>query len=63
VKLPALRIGQLLSSTTAIPFTVGRRAMRAWAAVALPDPHAEPTWRELATEARIFVDPSGSSVR
>lgn len=52
LKLPAARAGELVADGTAQPVHMGRRRMREWIALTVPD---EPLWRLLLTEAATYA--------
>jgi TfoX/Sxy family transcriptional regulator of competence genes len=53
VKLPAARVGELVTKGNGVPFTAGKgRAMREWVVVISDDSRE---WHELAREALAFV--------
>jgi hypothetical protein len=53
VKLPALRVSELIAAGQALPFAPGGRTFREWAASSVADPNE---WSALLAEARSFVD-------
>lgn len=53
VKLPALRVSELVATGHALPFAPNGRAFREWAAFAGADPDE---WSALLAEARSFVE-------
>jgi hypothetical protein len=52
VKLPALRVNELVATGQALPFAPNGRTFREWAAFPLADPGE---WNALLAEARSFV--------
>ena len=55
LKLPAAQVAELIRDGRGVPFQSGRRTMREWVAVDLPDDGT--TWATLMATAREFVDP------
>jgi hypothetical protein len=52
VKLPALRVNELVATGQALPFAPNGRTFREWAAFPVADPRE---WSALLAEARSFV--------
>jgi hypothetical protein len=53
VKLPALRVNELVATGQALPFAPNGRIFREWAALPVTDPGE---WSALLAEARSFAD-------
>ena len=53
VKLPALRVSELIAAGQALPFAPSGRTFREWAAFSVADPNK---WSALLAEARSFAD-------
>jgi hypothetical protein len=53
VKLPALRVNELIAVGQALPFAPSGRTFREWAAFPVADPNQ---WSALLAEARSFAD-------
>lgn len=53
VKLPALRVKELVATGQALPFAPNGRTFREWAAIPVADPGE---WSALLAEARTFAD-------
>ena len=53
VKLPALRVNELIAAGQALPFAPSGRTFREWAAFPVADPNE---WSVLLAEARSFAD-------
>lgn len=53
VKLPALRVNELIAAGQALPFAPSGRTFREWAAFPVADPSE---WSALLAEARSFAD-------
>jgi hypothetical protein len=53
VKLPALRVNELVAARQALPFAPSGRTFREWAAFPVADPNQ---WSALLAEARSFAD-------
>lgn len=53
VKLPALRVSELIAEGQALPFAPNGRTFREWAAFPVADPSE---WSALLAEARSFAD-------
>lgn len=53
VKLPALRVSELIAAGQALPFAPSGRTFREWAAFSVADPNE---WSVLLAEARSFAD-------
>lgn len=56
VKLPALRVNELIADGAGMPFAPAGRTFKEW--VAVPDPNPR-LWTELVREARAYARPAG----